>query len=40
MDSGEDKLARLVAELQKAVIGFERNRGRDDRAPRRKPRRR
>jgi hypothetical protein len=39
MDSCEDKLARLVAELQKAVIGQELNRGRADRPARRRIRR-
>jgi hypothetical protein len=39
MDSCEDKLARLVAKLQKAVIGQELHRGRADRPARRKTRR-
>jgi hypothetical protein len=40
MENGDDKLARLVADLQKAVLSFELYRGRDDRPRGRKPRRR
>ena len=39
MENGQDKLARLVADLQKAVISSELYRGRTDRRTR-KPRRR
>ncbi|HEY8571802.1 hypothetical protein [Phenylobacterium sp.] len=37
--NGEDKLARLVAQLQKAVIAVERNRGRSERPEWRRTRR-